>query len=408
MSAVWLAAGCSTASSQETAAPDAGNPGSCAEGFIRTDHGGCMPLLPDEPCPSGQMALPGETTCRPVAPCGAAPWGEIPIEPDGQFVDASYPGTDSDGSAAHPWRTIGDAVLAASDGDLVAIAAGNYAEAVHVERPLRLWGRCPELVVIDRELSGSEPALWVSASNSEVHQLSLTGGFAPSVDVEDSRDVLLDRLWIHDVDSVGVSVRVTVEPTRVTIRDSLVEQTASAGLQSFGELRVERCVVRDQRGNEMHPGGAGIRALAVAETVASSRLEIQGSVFERNLGQAVLSMGVDLHVAGAVVRDIRPFEARYGDGISIIGFSGGTRAEIRQSYVEGCQRVALAAFGADMFVGDTTMECNPIDLNGERLLYTEHDPLPFAFHDLQGNVCGCGPQRWPCQLVSNGLVPPEV
>ncbi|MBW2528643.1 MAG: DUF1565 domain-containing protein [Deltaproteobacteria bacterium] len=405
--AAWLTAGCDEPSSQETVPPSTPDASECADGFERTDSGGCVPILPDEPCPPGQMAVPGETSCRPVAPCGAAPWGDIPIDPAGQFVDASYPGTDSDGSSAHPWRTIGEALLAASDGDVVAIAAGRYAEAVRIERPARLWGRCPELVVIAREAADSDSALVVSASNVEVHQLSVTGGRYPAVHVEEGPDVILDRLWIHDVDNVGISVRLIADPTGLTIRDTLVEQTASAGMQVFGGLEVERCVVRDQRSNALGPGGAGIRALPANMTVTPTPVEIRGSVLERTLGQGVFSMSTDLQVTGTVIRDIRPLDSKYGDGISVVGFEGNTSAEIRDSYVEGCERVAVAAFGADIFVGDTTLECNPIDLNGEQLLGSAADPVAFAFHDLQGNVCGCAAERWPCQLVSNGLAPPE-
>src|SRR5688500_3319756 len=43
-------------------------PGGCEPGFEHDGDGGCTPVLPAGDCPSGQMALPGETRCREVAP----------------------------------------------------------------------------------------------------------------------------------------------------------------------------------------------------------------------------------------------------------------------------------------------------------------------------------------------------
>src|SRR4051812_34995704 len=41
-------------------------PDACAPGFMAKDSA-CWPELPKSACPVGQMALPGETSCRPVA-----------------------------------------------------------------------------------------------------------------------------------------------------------------------------------------------------------------------------------------------------------------------------------------------------------------------------------------------------
>src|SRR5262245_51940869 len=55
---------------------DAGVPASeCGAGFRSDDAGGCSPVLPNGPCPQGQMAVPGETQCRDVAPCEPGTWG---------------------------------------------------------------------------------------------------------------------------------------------------------------------------------------------------------------------------------------------------------------------------------------------------------------------------------------------
>ncbi|MBW2454319.1 MAG: DUF1565 domain-containing protein, partial [Deltaproteobacteria bacterium] len=120
----------------------------CAEGFEAVD-GGCQPVLPAEPCPKGTVALPGETACHPLGDCGAAPWGDLPVDGATQYVDAGYTGGSSDGSAQAPWTTIGEAIAAAAPGALIAVAAGSYAENVMIaSKSVRLWGRCAELVEV--------------------------------------------------------------------------------------------------------------------------------------------------------------------------------------------------------------------------------------------------------------------
>src|SRR5579859_5699714 len=125
-------------------------PDRCGKGFEPDGNRGCVADLPGAACPSGTMAVPGETMCREVAPCGAGAWGDIPVESNTQFVDASFTGT-SDGSMKAPWRTIQQGIDAAASGAIVALAAGSYAENVTFRgalgsgKPVRLWGKCPSM-----------------------------------------------------------------------------------------------------------------------------------------------------------------------------------------------------------------------------------------------------------------------
>src|SRR5262245_59224136 len=42
-------------------------PSACAAGFMPDGNDGCEPILPVDPCFAGEMAVPGETACRPIA-----------------------------------------------------------------------------------------------------------------------------------------------------------------------------------------------------------------------------------------------------------------------------------------------------------------------------------------------------
>src|SRR5262249_50701377 len=139
------------------------DPTACAPGF-EWDAGGCAPVLPPAPCAAGMMALAGETACRPVATCAGGTWGDIPVGADTQYVDGSYAGGDSDGSAPKPWTTIAEGLIAASDGAIIAVAAGTYPEDLTIEHPVRVWGRCPSMVSVEGRDSAAAAFLVLKAA----------------------------------------------------------------------------------------------------------------------------------------------------------------------------------------------------------------------------------------------------
>ncbi|MBW2524772.1 MAG: hypothetical protein JRI23_11380, partial [Deltaproteobacteria bacterium] len=205
---------------EEECVPVGAAPASCAAGFV-FDAGGCEPVLPPASCPPGQLAVPGETECRLVAPCGEGTWGDIPVDETTHFVDRSYTGGASNGTAEQPWTGINDAVEAAPPGALVAIAAGRYQEDLYVLKSLRFWGRCPELV----EIAGAGVevgALDIRGPDSEVHTLAITGPGVGYVQTT-ATGVLVDRVWIHDTGSRGVTLQDDFGAPTTEFRGSLIE-----------------------------------------------------------------------------------------------------------------------------------------------------------------------------------------
>jgi len=165
--------------------------GSCGAGFVSDENGGCTATLPADACKKGELAVPGETTCHEVAPCGTGTWGLVPVETTTEFVDTAYVGGNSDGTQAKPWTTIQAGVDAAKPGAIVAVAAGSYLEDVEVAgRAVRLWGLSPTKVEIVGTGVGIA-ALFVraGASGTEVRDIAMRGA-AGGMALSGSTDVL--------------------------------------------------------------------------------------------------------------------------------------------------------------------------------------------------------------------------
>ncbi|RLB65702.1 MAG: hypothetical protein DRI90_01310 [Deltaproteobacteria bacterium] len=295
-------------------------PEACGDGFVPTDDGACDPVLPDENCSLGTMAIPGETECRPVAPCGTGTWGDIPIEPTTQHVDGAYGGSNSNGSATDPWTTIQEAVDAADPGAIVAVAAGSYVEDLWIlAKPVRLWGKCPA----EAEVVGSDsvlPAIYIyEASGAEVRDLAATGA-GMGIFISDSQDVRIDRVWIHDAPAGGLGLLDVGEGCSVRLSRSLIEWVGDDGahLTWVAELTVQDSVVRDTQPDSSQHWGRGLTAMSDLAAPQRSQLWVRRSLIERNHQDGIRSFGANVTVQDTVIRDTLPAASGQGEGSGIL------------------------------------------------------------------------------------------
>jgi len=302
-------------------------PDGCAEGFEHDGAHGCEPILPPEVCPPGLMAVPGETACRVIAPCAAGAWGDIPVEPNTQYVNLGYTGGQSDGSAQHPWTTVQGGVDAADAGAIVAVAAGTYAEDVRIAgKAVVLWGRCPDMVEIvstGQQLAAVE--VRALAHGSEVRDLALRGGDAGGLLVSGASGVLASRLWV-DGTWWGIDVEDDLGPASVVVLDTLIEHSRGIGVYlNDTVVTLERSVVRATTVSPP-PWGMGIGVqVDPGDGGNGASLTVRRSVVEQSMGYGVLAVGTTVHVEGSVVRDttgVAPGtpgqpEGTHGRGISL-------------------------------------------------------------------------------------------
>jgi hypothetical protein len=78
-------------------------------------------------------------------------------------------------------------------------------------------------------------------------------------------------------------------------------------------------------------------------------------------------------------------------------------AFVSRTRIETSARAGILAYSGNATVTGSTLECNPIPLDGEDFAGS---PLIASLTDGGGNVCGCNGQSAPCQVVSSGLEPP--
>ena len=339
-------------------------PEECAQGFAPDGEGGCDVILPAEDCPKGQMAIPGETVCHEVTPCGSGDYGDIPVEQaTTQFVNQAYAGVDSDGSEAKPWKSIQEGIDAAEPGAIVAVAAGTYVEEATIQgKPVVLWGRCPALV----EVAGTGPQLGAvqvfgeNAEMSEIRGLAITGVQGALV-VIGASGVVVEGVWIHDA---GYGLYVTDEygPTSAKVTSSLIEATHEFGAFIGGaDVDLSRVVVRDILPTGAGTFGDGITILEDPGTNVRANVQITASVVERAYRSGVSITGSNAVFSGGVVRDILPDEAGIsGRGINVQPGSERANVQVIASVVERAHGVGVHVSGSDVeIVGVVVRDVQP-------------------------------------------------
>ncbi|WP_437521417.1 right-handed parallel beta-helix repeat-containing protein [Sorangium sp. So ce726] len=336
-------------------------PEACGQSFGPDGRGGCTPILPEDTCPPGRMAAPGDTRCYEVAPCGSGDYGSIPVEATTQFVNGAYPGSDSDGTGARPWKRIQEGIDHAATGAIVAVAAGTYAEDILIQRrPVRLWGRCPGLVEVVG--TGAELAtvliLGRSANASEIHAIAITGA-SIGIGTSGAIDTVIDRVWIHDTQGRGIDSASDLGTTTFTVFGSLIEAATDIGVTLFAtEATIEATVVRDTQPNVDGMFGRGIQV--EHSDHRRSALTLRTTLLERNHDAGMVVLGSDATIEATVVRDTQPrqSDALHGYGISI-EYDHATRERsdvtLHSSFLEGNHVHGVAVHGSDATIEATVV-----------------------------------------------------
>lgn len=328
------------------------------------------------------MAVPGEAACREVAPCGEGTWGDIPVEPNTQHVDPAYDIANgaSDGSPSKPWIKIQEAIDAAEPGAIVALAEGNYDEALSIlTKPVRLWGRCPALVEITAAGAPATIIVGYKKSNgTEIRDLALRGDSIAIV-VTGAENVLIDRAWIHDAPGRGIQATNQLGITRLSVTRSLLEATHEFGVITAGAtLTVDASVIRNTKPAPDGTFGRGVSAQADLDSGEPSNATIRASLLEHNHDNAAFVLGSTALLETSVIRDTQPSSDGIGRGLTARSDPDTklrSNVTVRASTFERNTDVGLLIWGADALIETTSVRnTNPAaDMTAGRGIDIERD-----------------------------------
>ena len=74
---------------------------------------------------------------------------------------------------------------------------------------------------------------------------------------------------------------------------------------------------------------------------------------------------------------------------------------VADSHIQANERAGVSAFGSDVALSNSLLECNPIPLNSEAIA------APGTISDGGGNICACGADIDICQVLSSQLQAPS-
>jgi hypothetical protein len=331
----------------------------CGEGFEAAAEGGCAPVGAMA-CPSGQMALPGDTACREVMVCASGTWGDIPLETDTVFVDQSFVGT-SDGGQAQPFVTIQEGVDAVSDGAIVAVAAGTYVEdVVVVNKQVRLWGSCTSQVQVTGTGVGFNTlGIREDSSGSEVHNMSFSG--RTGIFISGSIDVVVEQVRVHAALARGFVIQDQLGETDATIRQSLIDDNGDMGVFiSAATVTLESVVIRNTAPLPDLTFGRGLNAQDDPVTATRAALTMINAIVEGNREVGVFLEGCDGNLDRIVVRDNLPREIDQigGRGINIqVNPASSERSDVdlRHAFVRGNHDNGVLIVGSDARIESLTV-----------------------------------------------------
>jgi hypothetical protein len=258
-------------------------------------------------------------TCAALA-CGRPPT-QSPVREASAvlFVGAASPGV-ADGSAAHPYADLQEALDAAPEGALLRVAAGQYRGPLHIDRSVRIIGEGPRRTVITGN-GASGPAVAVRAASVELRGLGIA--FGSSCVSFDGGDHRLAQVELRSATQQGLFAR----RARVRFRGGVIRdignEASGRGVDvDRGAIELRAVVFRaaGRRAIVLHGAEASIEdvdvrgsSLSAVQATAGSSVRILRGAFEGLGGAALYAGASQLYVEGAVVD-----AAEYG----VMGFRG--------------------------------------------------------------------------------------
>jgi hypothetical protein len=261
-----------------------------------------------------------------------------------------------DGTEARPYATIAAAIQRAPAGAVIALAAGNYAEALVLTSGLSLFGVCAERTTLaspDR----AHATLHVVGADTTVHSLTVSG-LHTGIEIDSGGGATLDGVVIRGATGRGVHVHDsgTATASRVIVRDTQVDPSDPVDAGGYGWVlehkafsRISAALFERNHVVSLFGDGFGARFSLTDSLIRDSlvdtstgalgygcqvqkgaRGEIMRSVIERShfAGASVQDGASSIRISESVVRATRSDDF-YGFGLGVGAFGGGQLTVVR-------------------------------------------------------------------------------
>ena len=316
----------------------------CPDGW-REVSGECDPWPESGPadCPFGQAHFPGEPGCRSVG--SACPPGDfaLGLPDDGTVLFVlETAAAGGDGTRAAPYRTINDALAAATAGQTIAIGKGTYGELVVLPEGVTLAGACAAETQLGPIGGEAYSTIYTESADTAVYDLgivnpSFTGiiasGATARMDIAgvaiagvsgvgivaggatmSITDVRISRTRPRSEDGAYGSGITVQTGARVTIERAVIEESALVGIaatEAGTEIVLRDSVIRDTLGNGGENGSgvwietgaaATIERVEIAESNQVGVAVLEGTLtLDQSLVRDTVGYMTDLWFIGAAV-----------------------------------------------------------------------------------------------------------
>lgn len=355
--------------------PDAWHERTSAAGVVTCDPWVRTPercVAPDE------AMFPGDEACARVGT--ACPVSGFPEDlPAGRRVRYVRAGaTAGDGSRARPFGSVGEAVRVAVDGDIVAVAAGRYAESLRIGPGVTIWGACTAETLLTAGAAAGSGArtsvVYATVRGAEVRNLAIDTPERFGVIATGTGAIRIEDVIIRG--ALGSGLLATdggrIEARSVVVRDTRPRWFPSGAFGSAiqadalatpagGTLVLDRVLVEGTNGMGIHVEDEGatleLRRSAIREGISAPGLEARGvnvilgatasvteTVIERAAGAGLVAQeGGVLHCDRCVIRETTDGPYSNGRGVHVEAAT----ATLRRTLVEGNLFGGVGVAGTD-------------------------------------------------------------
>jgi len=325
-----------------------------------------------DPAAEGSFPVLGQTDCQSLGnQCPGGQWPDIPPEVGGTRIYVISGASGGDGSIDAPFASIGSAVAAAENGDVLLIGEGVYTESVTISKNLVLWGKCVQETIIEapEPYVGNDAGAIVIDGPAEVliANLRISGARNGVRILGGTALARLEGVWIHDSTGyalLGGGAAISIVDSLITLTepDPAGERGGGLAFWDSGQVDIERTTVEKVRSVGILAGVAGtvlqMQDVAIRGVLhrgesqswgRGGRIMTQASatwnrgLIEGNLGTGfdVLEEGTQAELTNIVIRDNQGVQEddMAGEGLEV---AFGAELKLKQGLLSNNRGLGLA------------------------------------------------------------------